>query len=523
MKENQNNLQSGPPVAHQSIEFEDKAIKELKIISSKKRWRIFVRFKSLPSYLRGLHLKYSPKTQLKKFYLQYKYRGKVILLPLGEFIPDYYGVIQVSKEVMRFHEKYYVDGKWKHNPKEQLITQKELEVSQELSMREVIQRIVQAEFPRKSKIGKIAMSSQKTYARFLMGYHERFDQLIFDENEKNQGTIKLKDGLTWKSFWAKYPPENKDPKNSEEDVSVYDTNNIGPVVIDYLTKGIVSKYLECKPRNPGTKENILDALQCLYSYAEKRLKCFGDKPPAVNPTHDIEILKDDETHTKASIWNEIAFDDDQIPQVDRAIIKIVRERPFESEAFMLLGCTKFRIEELLKLKKSDLKDKYILFRKETKKERAQGTVKDEKIPYTEEIVRALDRLHRQYRRKQHQKFRFIPWLIPSSRIDWGNPDSKYRQSNRTRKKNLHGAWRALKKHLKIGGTIKTLRKTYFTQKVAVEMSRGLTEEEAIENISKTSHRSPKMVKTKYNKPSEKVKMKRAQKLSEVLAFKRKKT
>ena len=246
MKENQNNLQSSPPVAHQTIEFEDKAIKELKIISSKKRWRLNVRFKSLPSYLRGLYLRYTPKTQLKKFYLKYKYRGKPIRLPLGEFIPGGYGVIQVSKEVMRLHEKYYVDGKWKHNPKEQLITQKELEVSQELSMREVIQRIVQAEFPRKSKIGKIAMSSQKTYARFLMGYHERFDQLIFDENEKNQGTIKLKDGLTWKSFWAKYPPENKDPKNSEEDVSVYDTNNIGPVVIDYLTKGgssaLISAY-----------------------------------------------------------------------------------------------------------------------------------------------------------------------------------------------------------------------------------------------------------------------------------------
>ncbi len=44
--------------------------------------------------------------------------------------------------------------------------------------------------------------------------------------------------------------------------------------------------------------------------------------PPVNPTHDIEILKDDETHTKASLWNEVAFDDDQIPQVDRAIIKI---------------------------------------------------------------------------------------------------------------------------------------------------------------------------------------------------------
>ncbi len=102
MKENQNNLQSSPPVVHQTIEFEDKAIKELKIISSKKRWRLIVRFKSLPSYLRGLYLRYTPKTQLKKFYLKYKYRGKSILLPLGEFIPGGYGVIQVSKEVMRF-------------------------------------------------------------------------------------------------------------------------------------------------------------------------------------------------------------------------------------------------------------------------------------------------------------------------------------------------------------------------------------------------------------------------------------
>ena len=87
MKENQNNLQSSPPVAHQTIEFEDKAINELKIISTKKRWQIFIRFKSLPSYLRGLTLRYTPNTQLKKFYLKYKYRGKAIRLPLGEFIP----------------------------------------------------------------------------------------------------------------------------------------------------------------------------------------------------------------------------------------------------------------------------------------------------------------------------------------------------------------------------------------------------------------------------------------------------
>ena len=108
-------------VTYRTIEFADKAIYKLKIISTKKN--IDVRFKSLPSYLRGLHLKYSPITQLKKFYLRYKYKGKAIPLPLGEFIPGHYEVIQVSKEVLSLHEKYYVNGKWKHDPKEQLITQ----------------------------------------------------------------------------------------------------------------------------------------------------------------------------------------------------------------------------------------------------------------------------------------------------------------------------------------------------------------------------------------------------------------
>ena len=80
----------------------------------------------------------------------------------------------------------------------------------------------------------MAKVSQRPFARTLMGYHKRFEQLIFDEDEKGCGTIRLKDGLDWKSFWAENPPDNKDPKNSKKEISVYDTNNLGPVVIDHL-------------------------------------------------------------------------------------------------------------------------------------------------------------------------------------------------------------------------------------------------------------------------------------------------
>ena len=44
---------------------------------------------------------------------------------------------------------------------------------------------------KKDKVVKLAKGSQRTYARFLIGYHKRFDQLIFDENEKGWGTLKL--------------------------------------------------------------------------------------------------------------------------------------------------------------------------------------------------------------------------------------------------------------------------------------------------------------------------------------------
>ena len=39
---------------------------------------------------------------------------------------------------------------------------------------------------------------------------------------------------------------------------------------------------------------------------------------------------------------------------------------------MFLLCSKFRTEELFKLQKSDLKDGYILFKKEIKKDRLKG-------------------------------------------------------------------------------------------------------------------------------------------------------
>ena len=168
------------------IVFNDYAIHKLRKKEGKRK---DFKFKNIKvSYLKGLRLRYSPLTQKKIFTLIYRYKGKSRKLLLNEFIYGHYGTLEVSEELLGLYKKYYdlKLGHWRHDPQEQLITQRELEQSQELSVRETIQRLVQAQFPRKGKLGRLAKVSQRPFANTLMGRHERFDQLIFDDDEKGQ-------------------------------------------------------------------------------------------------------------------------------------------------------------------------------------------------------------------------------------------------------------------------------------------------------------------------------------------------
>ena len=144
-------------VNEKEIDFNDKAIDKLYLAKGN---RVTVKFKNISvPYLKGLVLRYSPKTQKKRFYLKYKYKDKTKWLKLNEFILDDYGTVEVSEELLNLYKKYYdrKKGLWRHDLQEQLITQRELEESQDLSAKEVIRRIIVAQFPRKTKMGSLAM------------------------------------------------------------------------------------------------------------------------------------------------------------------------------------------------------------------------------------------------------------------------------------------------------------------------------------------------------------------------------
>jgi len=71
--------------------------------------------------------------------------------------------------------------------------------------------------------------------------------------------------------------------------------------------------------------------------------------------------------------------------------------------------------------------------------------------------------------------------------------------------------------------LKTLRKTYLTEQIEAEKELGKTNEEAIKEVSKTSHPdNPETLKRSYHKPSFARQMKRANKISKVVQMKRNK-
>jgi len=84
------------------------------------------------------------------------------------------------------------------------VDNKTIKVDQELT-REIdftdkaINKLYIKSGPRKDFKFRNIKVSQQTFSRFLMGYHKRFDHLVFDEDEKGCGIIRLRDFSDWKS------------------------------------------------------------------------------------------------------------------------------------------------------------------------------------------------------------------------------------------------------------------------------------------------------------------------------------
>ena len=537
-------------VTHQShtIQYNDKAIEELKYNKkTEKRQRIKVNFRNGPI---GVSLRWTPRTNKKIFQLEGKIKNKIIgetkdiegviikgksfRMDLCQFHYEHLGTLEVNTMLTPIFKKHKnPDGTWKSNPNTALTTLEELNDSQRFTVNEVIELILEQNFPRRNISGNIAMFSQRDYSRFLIGYNDRLDHITFDENDKGHGVILFKEHSKiqdWKTLFKKYSSgvgiKKKNKFNPDNETSVYDSY-LGSVVIDDLVPGHIKTYLEKKTRSYGQKLNILKAINCLWGFASKK-NFMGPNPP-MDPTRKshggITIEKSEESSFIGSKWNDIGLSLKQCQVIETALYRLRRVYPFQAEACLLLMYTAMRIQECLKIKRTMLSededgDLIIKMPRYIMKGRSNQRQKDEIYDVTPPVQKVLNSLNRQLKRRKFKAYQFVPYLFPTTRINLtklADPVNhpRYAHSKHCRTKTLDDCMNAVKKITGIQLSLKTLKKAnvYFANKKLGGSHKGKFV---------TKHKTAQMQESRYDKPPREDVKKYANEVAEIFNFKKKK-
>ena len=508
---------------HTIVQFNDKAIENLKWNKQTNiRQRIKVRFKNGP---RGVTLRWTPKTNKKVFELIYIFRGKTYRHDCGEFTPGVYTCVSLQEYLVKLNSKHRSpDGTYHTNPNTEVITKKELKQSQLKTLREVIELICKANFPRKNIKGNLSALSIKDHTRFLIGYNKRRNHITFIDNDKGWGEIvfkeksKIKD---WDTLFKTFPKGvGVDPG---QETSVYDSY-LGDVIIDDLLPGNIEIYLNEITRSYGQKENIRKALACLWGFARKK-NFMGPNPP-MNPTRKeeggITIEKEEDSLWIGSKYNELAFDTDQMELIDNALISLRDKFPFQSECLRLMLFTGMRAEECKKLTRDMITvdndgDPIIQMKRYITKGRTHQQQKDIIYDITDPINSVLKSLKEQLNKDQYKAYQFVPWLFPTTRISLeklSNPDKfpGYAKTHNCRTKTLDDCWNAVKEITHLEGSIKTLRKSFVT--IANTTLGGAHKGKKI-----SKHKTEQINSGIYDKGSRAEVKRMAQKVGQVLTFK----
>ena len=425
------------------------------------------------TYLKGLKLRQFRRSNKKYFVLQIWYESKASYIPIGEFIPDKFGVRQCEEKVFELFKAHTNDkGYWIRNPRLTINSQSDeerraiVEDSLKLSIREVIERLCKANFPRSKREGRLSASSIQSACKTLIGYNWRTHHLIFVEDYNGHGLVKFKANFhkrtakpeDWNDLFKKFPHGKgiiKEQKfNPLGEISVYD-DVIGAEKIDSLTPGLIKRFIERNEKGFGTKKNMLEAFKCLWSFAVDK-GYLGDNIPN-NPTMKVKFKRPEIANSPGTRYNDKRFSDDELKTIYSKLIELQDRYPFQAEALLFLLCTGRRAEETLKMRRSMInKDKTLI----TLPSSITKARKVEYIDITPPVKFVLDLLDQKLK-GAYQKYTFVDWLFPTTRINSKRlHEDKYVRSDQCRLKELRGCWSALVKETGIEGAPKMLRKTF---------------------------------------------------------------
>ena len=424
--------------------------------------------------LKGLKLVHYRKSKKKYFIIQYWFNDKSLSLSLGEFRPGVFGVKEVEAKVFDLVKEHTNDkGHWVKNPKQTIqdkevkITKAEIEKSQQLTIRDVIERIAKDGFPKTKRQGSLSVHSIKEFIKFMFGFNWRSRCLVYAESEKGYGKVsfkhrthprKITKPTSWEDLFNKFPGGSgvitSKKLNPKLETSLYD-NELSKLVIDELNEGMIKKYIDKPGRSYGTKANMLDCFRRLWSFSLDN-NLFGDVPPTIN-FDNITFKKPDETHSVSRKYDNLRFTDNELPIIFNALMKRRELYPFQAEALLFMMFTGRRNEETLKIKWSNVDEANGIITLPRSITKAR---KEEFITITGPVALVLASL-KKHREGKYQKYRFIDWLFPTLRTNTQRLyDDVYVRSHSTRMKTLRGCWLDLVQETGIVGSPKMFRKTF---------------------------------------------------------------
>jgi|TARA_R100000656_G_scaffold1609_1_gene3090 hypothetical protein len=466
------------------------------------------------STCKGLKIRCHRKTGTKSFRLVVWLNGKSTILNCGIFQRGVYGVEEVEEYLKPIVKACREKGVWVKYPKEYLAEKKieedrikqeeEDKERKEIKVKHIIEIACVENFPKTKQEGTVSASSLRVFCLYLIGYNKRTDHLIFTEDDEGNGLIRFKpEGpQSFPELFKMYPSGvgnvAYDPhKNPKRERSVYDTLEFANKKIIELLPGDIEDYVNKDKRSYGYKNNLLDTLSHLWSFARyHQSKPLGKNPP-LNPCRrrdgGITIKKSRKSKFKGSVHNKTIYTTEQLLAIEKKLwTKEYEDRwDFRAMALLFICNAGKRGEETKKIQHSDID-----YENEEVNLRLTKTRTVEKVDFDEDIIKIINKC-KELRKKLLPKtvsIRSLKWLFISPIIDHARlHDDVYVSGHQTRLKRLDGCMKALKKDLKLPGSMKTFRKAFDTG--AIHKAKLSAEE-----VSAVSGQSAETIRRSYDHP-----------------------
>ena len=503
-------------IQNRKVYFSNKAISKIKCNGP----RVIYKFIDPPEIIKNIQLRISKGK--KVYVLRYTFKGRQDQVDLGEHIPGLFDTLSVTEKMTDIlkHCKNVGYTKWIKDPKHHLGFK---EYDHKFTLRDIIEEMVKANFPRKGLTGTVTAVSQRTNCRYLIGYNKRIDHLEHFDDIKGWGVTRLKETSaikTWDQFFKTFKHGTHVKKSSKGDMSLYDSKLSGEYAVD-VTATQIEDYIDKPGRSFGTKDQIKDCLSSLWNFARKN-KMLGKNP--TDPTKGIILTQDEEPNSAGSIYNHFKFTLDQLQVLYNGLLDQIKTTPFPALAILMLMVTGMRKSTVCKLTYDMITEDengspIFKIPRRILKGRSKAGQEDEVHDITASVREVINLCIKE--RKKNYKYMHTKYLFPSKLINKDklmNPGEypEYADSYlcRLSERTLIDCWNILKENTGIKeGAIKSLRKTYSS--LAVEISGG-----AHRGILLTRHKTQGVLEKHYNKFKRKEVSDLAKKLDNVIRFKK---